>query len=118
MVIHFAEAAHVATMAPRGILLLFNNSVSTTNKTQHLTITKIIWLTLFKEIIAVYIENHTKHKKIQTYRLWSRWDRYLPLGFKVLITLLVIYKHCDILIYIKYSRAPIICVNWGKQGPW
>jgi hypothetical protein len=35
---------------------------------------------LFKEIIAVYTENHTKHKKVQTFRLSSRWDR--PLGFK------------------------------------
>jgi hypothetical protein len=37
---------------------------------------------LFKEITAVYTENHTKHKKIQTYRLSSRWDGYLPQGFK------------------------------------
>jgi hypothetical protein len=29
-------------------------------KTQHFTITKINWLTLFKEIIAVYTENHKK----------------------------------------------------------
>jgi hypothetical protein len=27
---------------------------------QHFTITKINWLTLFKEIIAVYSENHTE----------------------------------------------------------
>jgi hypothetical protein len=31
-------------------------------KTPHFTITKINWLTLFKEIIAVYTENHTKQK--------------------------------------------------------
>jgi hypothetical protein len=37
------------------------NSVRTTKKTQHFTITKINWLTLFKEIIAVYSEKHTKH---------------------------------------------------------
>jgi hypothetical protein len=30
-------------------------------KTQHFTITKVNWLTLFEEIIAVYSENHTKH---------------------------------------------------------
>jgi hypothetical protein len=29
---------------------------------KHLTIAKINWLTLFKEIIAVYYENHTKPK--------------------------------------------------------
>jgi uracil DNA glycosylase len=37
------------------------NSVRTAKKTPHFTITKINWLTLFKEIIAVYSENHTKH---------------------------------------------------------
>jgi hypothetical protein len=30
-------------------------------KTPHLTVTKINRLTLFKEIIAVYSENHTEH---------------------------------------------------------
>jgi hypothetical protein len=38
----------------------YKNSVRTAKKTQHFTITKINWLTLFKEIIAVYSENHTK----------------------------------------------------------
>jgi hypothetical protein len=36
------------------------NSVRTAKKTPHFTITKINWLTLFKEVIAVYSENHTK----------------------------------------------------------
>jgi hypothetical protein len=36
-------------------------SVRTAKRTQHFTITKINWLTLFKEIIAVYTENHMKH---------------------------------------------------------
>jgi hypothetical protein len=43
-------------------LLLFNNSVRTAKKTQLFTITKISLLTLFKEIIAVYTENHTKQE--------------------------------------------------------
>jgi hypothetical protein len=34
--------------------------IRTAKKTQHFTITKINWLTLFKEIIAVYSENHMK----------------------------------------------------------
>jgi hypothetical protein len=38
----------------------FKHSVRTAKKTQHFTITKINWLMLFKEIIAVYWENHTK----------------------------------------------------------
>jgi hypothetical protein len=41
--------------------MLFKNSVRTSKKTQHFTITKINWVTLFKEILAVYSENHTKH---------------------------------------------------------
>jgi pantothenate kinase len=43
------------------VKIIFKNSVRTAKKTLHFTITKINWLTLFKEITAVYIENHTKH---------------------------------------------------------
>jgi hypothetical protein len=39
--------------------MLFKNSVRTSKRTPHFTITKINWLTVFKEIIAVYIENQT-----------------------------------------------------------
>jgi hypothetical protein len=39
---------------------IFKNSVRTAKKTQHFTIAKINWLMLFKEIIAVYSENHTE----------------------------------------------------------
>jgi hypothetical protein len=38
--------------------MLFKNSVRTSKRTPHLTITSINWLTLFKEIIAVYSEKH------------------------------------------------------------
>jgi hypothetical protein len=38
----------------------FKNPIRTSKKTPHFTITKINWLTLFKEIIPVYGENHTK----------------------------------------------------------
>jgi hypothetical protein len=43
--------------------MLFKNSVRTSKRTPHFTITNINWLMLFKEIIAVYSdsENHTKH---------------------------------------------------------
>jgi hypothetical protein len=37
------------------------NSVRTAKKTQPVSITKISWLMLCKEIIAVYSENHTKY---------------------------------------------------------
>jgi hypothetical protein len=40
--------------------MLFKNSVRTSKRTPHFTITKINWLMLFKEIIAVYSENYTK----------------------------------------------------------
>jgi hypothetical protein len=40
---------------------VFKHSVRTAKKTQLFTITKINWLTLFKEIIAVYCENNKKH---------------------------------------------------------
>jgi hypothetical protein len=39
---------------------MFKNSVRTAKKTQHFTVTKINRLTLFKEIIAVNAENHSK----------------------------------------------------------
>jgi hypothetical protein len=41
--------------------MLFKNPVRTSKRTSHFTITKINWLTLFKEMIAVYTEDHTKH---------------------------------------------------------
>jgi hypothetical protein len=40
--------------------MLFKNSVRTSKRTPLFTIIKINWLTLFKEIIAVYSENHAK----------------------------------------------------------
>jgi hypothetical protein len=40
------------------VKIVFKNSVRTAKKTQLFTIIKINWLTLFKEIIAVYSENH------------------------------------------------------------
>jgi len=40
--------------------MLFKNPVRTSKRTPHFTITKINWLMLFKEIIAVYSENHTE----------------------------------------------------------
>jgi hypothetical protein len=53
--------------------MIFKNSARTAKKTQHVTITKIIWLTQFKEIIAVCCENLTKSTdavgRMQTYLL-------------------------------------------------
>jgi hypothetical protein len=44
---------------PKLAQIIFKNSVRTAKETLHFTITKINWLTLFKEIIGVYSENHT-----------------------------------------------------------
>jgi hypothetical protein len=64
--------------------MIFKNSVRTAKKTQLFTITSINWLTLFKEIIPVYTQNHTKstNKKWKVIDCWSRWDISLPLDFK------------------------------------
>jgi hypothetical protein len=40
--------------------IIFKYLVLTSKKTQRFTSTKINWLTLCREIIAVYSENHTK----------------------------------------------------------
>jgi hypothetical protein len=40
--------------------MLFKNSVRTTKRTPHFTITEINWLMLFKEIIAVYSQKQKK----------------------------------------------------------
>jgi hypothetical protein len=40
--------------------MLFKNSVRTSKRTPHFTVTKINWLTLFKEIIAVYSERRVR----------------------------------------------------------
>jgi hypothetical protein len=41
---------------------MFNNSVRTAKEAPYFTVTKINRLTLFKEIIAVYSENHKNQK--------------------------------------------------------
>jgi hypothetical protein len=42
------------------VYIIFKNSARTSMRTPHLTITKINWLTPFKEIFAVYAKNDTK----------------------------------------------------------
>jgi hypothetical protein len=66
---------------------IFKNLVRTSKRTPHFTITNINWLTLFKEIFAVYSENHTKpiNTKYSITDCQSRWFIKLPLGLKGLI---------------------------------
>jgi hypothetical protein len=47
-------------LKPKLVLIIFNYSIHTSKKTQHFTITKIKWLIVFMEIIAVYYENYMK----------------------------------------------------------
>jgi hypothetical protein len=42
---------------------MFSNLLSATKNAPHFTITKISLLTLFKEVIPIYIENKMKHKE-------------------------------------------------------
>jgi hypothetical protein len=55
-----ANAARLLNPLSHEAHLNTKDSVRTTKKTQHFTVTKISWLTLFKEIIAVYSESHMK----------------------------------------------------------
>jgi hypothetical protein len=47
-------------LKPNLVWIIFRNLVRTAKKTPHFTITKINWLTMFKETIPVYSDNHTK----------------------------------------------------------
>jgi hypothetical protein len=77
------HAATLTVWSPKLIYIMFKNSVRTAKKTSHFTITQINWLMLFKEIIAVYTENHTKSINTKwRFDCWSRWDIHLLLGFK------------------------------------
>jgi hypothetical protein len=58
----------VKNLKPKLSNVIFYSSVRTPKKTQHLTVTEINRLTLFKEIIAVYSENRTKPIK----PLWEK----------------------------------------------
>jgi hypothetical protein len=51
---------HINPLKPKLVKIVFKDSVRTAKKTPHLTVTKINWLTLFKEVIAVYGANSTK----------------------------------------------------------
>jgi hypothetical protein len=64
--------------------MLFKNSVRTSNRTPHFTITEIKWLMLFTEIITDYSENHTKpiNTKCGITDCQRKWFIYLPLSLK------------------------------------
>jgi hypothetical protein len=69
------------------VYIVLKDSVRTSKRTPHLTITEVNWLTMFKEVIPVYAENRTKpwNTNWSVTDWYSRWYIYLPLGFKWLI---------------------------------
>jgi hypothetical protein len=56
--LNYKQATHINILKPK-LVKIFKNSVRTSKRTPHFTITKINWLMLFKETVAVYSENHT-----------------------------------------------------------
>jgi hypothetical protein len=52
------EGAFFNPLKTKLVYILFKNSVRTSKRTPNFTITKINWLMLFREIIAVYSDNH------------------------------------------------------------
>jgi hypothetical protein len=71
----------VNPLKPKPVQIIFKDLIRTSKKTLHFTITKINWLMLFKEIIAVYTENHKsasdievgKSYKTHEYKIHSFW---------------------------------------------
>jgi hypothetical protein len=47
-------------LKPTLVFIIFKNSVRISKRTPHFTITKINWLMLFKEIIALYADKNKK----------------------------------------------------------
>jgi hypothetical protein len=89
------------------VKIIFKNLVRTAKKTQLFTITKINWLTLFKKIIAVYSENHTKHKyKMKSYWLLKQGGGgiQLPLCFKGLWFLLTFHAISAVILHLTGSN--------------
>jgi hypothetical protein len=71
---YIPEGSHLHTrrrenLKSQLIEIIFKNSVRTSNRTQSVTITRINWLTLIEETVAVYCENYTK---LKNYKLWTK----------------------------------------------
>jgi hypothetical protein len=88
--------------------MLFKNSVRTSKRTPHFTITNINWLMLFKEIIAVYAENYTETKQNKT--KWGPSAR----GYNWVTILVVLYDPYEL--RWGYSLSP--ATTRGKEASW
>jgi hypothetical protein len=53
---------HLTLLSTKFMYTILKNSVPTSQKTHCASITKTAWLMLFREITAVYSENHTKRR--------------------------------------------------------
>jgi hypothetical protein len=98
-------------LKPKLVQILFKNSVRTAKKTQHFTITKINWLTLFKDCCLQW-ESYETHK----YKTKSNWllrDIQLPLGFKGII------KHHAMKSCRRMGGRPKFPIlNFGNRRKW
>jgi hypothetical protein len=85
--------------------MLFKNSVRTPKRTPHFTITKINWLILFTEIMAVYSENHATpiNTKCIITECQSRWFIQLSLRLKGL-------NDC-----VSNSEVRLALLIWGRS---
>jgi hypothetical protein len=52
------------SLKPKLVYIIFKNSVRTSKRTQHFTITRINLLTLVKEVIAVYTVHHNNNNRV------------------------------------------------------
>jgi hypothetical protein len=72
---YVASNFKINRLKPKVVQIIFKNQARTSKRTPHFTIIKINWLTLFKEVNAVYSENHTKpiNTKCNITECQSRW---------------------------------------------
>jgi hypothetical protein len=69
------------------VLIIFKHSFHASKKTQPISITRINWLMMFKEIITVYSENHMKpinilcgqNEELMIVKSGSKYSYYWPL---------------------------------------
>jgi hypothetical protein len=67
-------------LKPKLIWIIFKNPICTAKKTQHFTISKINLLMLFKEIIAIYTENNTKHINTKCWAIYWLLKQLVRIG--------------------------------------
>jgi hypothetical protein len=106
------------------VQIIFKDSVRTSNRTPHFTITKINLLTLFKKIIDVYIETHKRPitTECTITDWWSRWVVHIVATRLLRVkqtwrketsavrNTLFVQAHSEI------CWLPVLCIIWSE--PW